>query len=98
MIKLVFIKKEDKKGIFKHPQRTNYFLPKRGRMVTLSKNNNRLAYIQYRKRYLQSFAPAHTVKQMRPNSTMCRQYEFYEACARWPQRANYMRYNVGAYI
>ena len=42
MTKFVFIKKEDKKGIFKHPQRTNYFLPKRRtcppkreRMVTL---------------------------------------------------------------
>ena len=42
MIKFVFSKKEDKKGIFKHPRRTNYFLPKRrtcppkrGRVVTL---------------------------------------------------------------
>ena len=41
MTKLVFVKK-DKKNIFKHPRRTNYFLskrrtcpPKRGRMVTL---------------------------------------------------------------
>ena len=44
MTKLVFIKKEDNKDIFKHPRRTNYFLlkrrtcpPKRGRMVTLHK-------------------------------------------------------------
>ena len=29
MTKLIFIKTEDKKGIFKHPRRTNYFLPKR---------------------------------------------------------------------
>ena len=41
MTKLVFIKKEDKKGIFKHPRRTNYFLPKRGRMVTLYTCNAR---------------------------------------------------------
>ena len=45
MAKLVFIKKEDKKGVFKLPHRTNYFLPKRktcppkrGRMVTLPFN------------------------------------------------------------
>ena len=45
MTKLVFIKKEDKKGVFKLPRRTNYFLPKRricppkrGRMATLPFN------------------------------------------------------------
>ena len=43
MTRLVFVKKEDKKGIFKDPRKTNYFLPKRrtcppkrGRMVTLA--------------------------------------------------------------
>ena len=47
MTKLVFVKKEDKKGIFKHPRKTNDFLPKRrtcppkrGRMVTLNEIDN----------------------------------------------------------
>ena len=37
MTKLVFIKRKDKKGIFKHSRRTNYFLPKKEDMSSKKK-------------------------------------------------------------